>query len=274
MLRYALKVYYDGSNFTGSQVQPNQRTVEGELLNAFKKLGARIEKFQSAGRTDKGVSAFGNVFAVTTDFKLKARALNNFLPDDIRVLAVREVPKDFNPRYEAIKRIYKYFLFDDGYDIKKIRQTAKLFEGEHSFHNFCILEGRNPVRKIKKITVRKLGDFLVLTFYAESFLWQMIRRVVTALKMAGRSEISIEELKKYFEPACKNKFKPSEPKQLILWNVKYNFDFEHEDYSLRKFKREILKMQREFKTKVAMGEEMLSSAAFLQFFLNAFQTRS
>ncbi|MDI6654416.1 MAG: tRNA pseudouridine(38-40) synthase TruA [Candidatus Hydrothermarchaeota archaeon] len=256
-MRHALKVYYDGSNFAGSQVQPNQRTVEGELLNAFKKLGARVEKFQSAGRTDKGVSAFGNVFAVTTDFKLKARALNNFLPGDIRVLAVREVPEDFNPRYEAIKRIYKYFLFDDGYDIKKIRQTAKLFEGEHSFHNFCILEDKNPVRKINKIAIKKSGGFLVLTFYGESFLWQMARRIVTALKMAGRSEISIEELKKYFEPACKNKFKPSEPEQLILWDVKYNFDFEHEDYSLRKFLSEIFEKQKELKTKVAMGEGML-----------------
>lgn len=88
MPRYALKVYYDGSNFFGSQRQPNQRTVEGELLSAFKKLGAKIEKFQSAGRTDKGVSAFGNVFAVTTQFELKARALNSFLPGDVRVLAI------------------------------------------------------------------------------------------------------------------------------------------------------------------------------------------
>lgn len=256
-MRFALKIFYDGRNFFGSQVQPDQRTVEGELLNAFKKLGARIEKFQSAGRTDRGVSALGNVFAATTDFKLKPRMLNNFLPGDVRVLAAKEVPEDFNPRYEAKERVYKYFLFNDGYDIKKIRSAAKLFEGEHSFHNFCILEARSAVRKIKKITVKRQGDFLVLTFYGESFLWQMIRRIVTALRMTGRSEISIEGLKKYFEPACKNKLKPSEPEPLILWNVKYNFDFEHEDYSLRKFQKEILKRRKELKTKVAMGEEML-----------------
>ncbi|MBI5253086.1 MAG: tRNA pseudouridine(38-40) synthase TruA, partial [Euryarchaeota archaeon] len=214
---------------------------------------------QSAGRTDKGVSAFGNVFAVTTQFELKARALNSFLPGDVRVLAVREVQEDFNPRYEAKERIYKYFLFDDGYDIKKIRSAAKLFEGEHSFHNFCILEGRSAVRKIKKITVKKQSDFLVLTFYGESFLWQMARRIVTALRMAGRSEISIEELKKYFEPACKDKFKPSEPEPLILWNVKHNFDFEHEDYSLQKFQKEIIRRQKELKIKVAMGEEVLGN---------------
>jgi len=257
IMRFALKIYYDGRNFSGSQIQPDQRTVEGELLNAFKKLGAKIEKFQSAGRTDKGVSAFGNVFAVATDFKLEARALNSFLPGDVRVLAVKEVQEDFNPRYEAKERVYRYFLFDDGYDIKKIRSAAKFFEGEHSFHNFCILEGRSPVRKIKKIMVKKQGDFLVLTFYGESFLWQMVRRIITALKMAGRSEISAEELKKYFEPACKNKFKPSEPEPLILWNVKYNFGFRHEDYSFRKFQKEILERQRELKTKTAMGEEVL-----------------
>ncbi len=257
MPRYALKTYYNGKNFFGSQIQPDQRTVEGELLNAFKKLGARAEKLQSAGRTDRYVSALGNVFAVTMEFKPKPRMLNSFLSSDIRILAAKEVQEDFNPRYEATERIYKYFLLNNGGDIKKIRQATKLFEGEHSFHNFCILEGRSPVKKIKKITVKKLGDFLVLTFYGESFLWQMIRRIVTALRAAGRSEISIQKLRKYFEPARKNKFLPSPAEPLILWNVKYNFDFEYEDYSLRKFQKEIFERQKELKTKVAMREEIL-----------------
>lgn len=77
--------------------------------------------------------------------------------------------------------------------------------------------------------------------------------------MAGRGEISIEKLRKYFEPACKDKFKPSEPEPLILWNVKYNFDFEHEDYSLRKFQKEIFERQGELKTKAAMDGEVLGN---------------
>lgn len=224
-LRYALKVIYDGRGFAGSQIQPKQRTVEGEILKALEKVGARAENFRRACRTDRGVSAAGNVFAVTTDMALDASELNSCLPEDICILDIKRVSEDFNPRH-AKRKVYKYFLLNDGYSIDAMRRAAGVLRGEHSFHNFCRLEnGKNPVRKLSNIEIVEDGAFLILSFEGESFLWQMVRRLVTALKKAGRGEISIEELKKYFEPACRNKFKPSEPEPLILWSVKYNFDF-------------------------------------------------
>jgi tRNA pseudouridine38-40 synthase len=257
-MRYAFKLYYNGKNFSGSQIQPEQRTVEGEILRAFNKLGVKVKNFQMAGRTDHGVSALGNVFAVTTDSDLiKPRILNDALPDDIRVLGIAEVNENFNPRYEAKERIYKYFLFNEDYDIEKIKKAIKLFEGEHSFHNFCILENKNPVRKINKITIKKADDFIILTFSGESFLWQMIRRIVTALKMIGNRELTIKELRRYFDSDCNNKIPPSEAESLVLWDLKYAFDFKLEGYSIKKFLTEIFEKQKELETEALINEEIL-----------------
>lgn len=258
MPRYALRVFYDGSNFFGSQRQPGQRTVEGELLKAFEALDLRYQNFQSAGRTDAGVSALGNVFAVTTSRKLSPRMLNSALPKDIRVLAAREVHENFNPRKEARERIYRYFLYDEGHDIKKLRSAAKLFEGEHDFRSFALLEGeKNPVRRIKKITVKRKENFLIVTFRGESFLRQMVRRIVTALKMAGKGEIAMRELKKCLTGKCSKTFPPAVSENLVLWDVRYGFEFEHEDYSARSFLRQILARKQSAERKVLVWEEIL-----------------
>lgn len=257
-MRYVLKLYYNGKNFSGSQIQPEQRTVEGDILRAFNKLGVKVKNFQMAGRTDRGASALGNVFAITTDSGLiKPRIINDFLPEDIRALGVTTVKEDFNPRYEARERIYKYLLFNEDYDIEKIKKAIKLFEGEHSFHNFCILENKNPIRKINKITIKKADDFIILTFSGESFLWQMIRRIVTALKMIGKGELTIEELRRYFDSDCDNKIPPSEAESLVLWDIRYAFDFKLEGYSIQKFLKEIFEKQKELKTEALINEEIL-----------------
>lgn len=258
-MRYALKVYYDGKGFSGSQIQPGRRTVEGELLGALKKLDPGAKNFKSAGRTDRGVSALGNVFAITTKAELRARAVNSFLPGDIRVLAIREVGKDFHPRYEAIERVYKYFLFDEGYDRERLEEAAGIFKGEHSFHNFCILEKRNPVRRIKDIGVEKVGGFFILSFYGESFLWQQVRRLVTAFKMIGKGDLTIEEAERYLDPEVKEKMPPAGAEGLVLWDVRYPFDFEYEDYTLRRFQKEIFRRWREQERRALIMKEMLKA---------------
>jgi tRNA pseudouridine38-40 synthase len=257
-VKYALKLYYDGKKFFGSQKQPNKRTVEGELLKALEKFDPQIKEIQSAGRTDRGVSSLGNVFAVSSDSKLQARALNNFLPKDIRVLAVKEVEEDFNPRYDAIERVYKYFLYDEGYRLEKMKEGAQLLKGKHSFHNFCIEENRDPVRKINMVDIDKIKDFLVITISGESFLWQMVRRIVTALKMIGSRELDIDELKKRLDPSIKSKFPPSPPKGLVLWDVKYPFKFEYERYSLEIFIEEIFKSYIDYSTEAFIREEIVN----------------
>ena len=237
--RYAIRVFYDGKNFHGSQIQPKLRTVEGEFQKALKKF-CNFENFQRASRTDAKVSAFGNVFALTTNFKLEPRIINAHLPCDIRAIAVKEVSKDFNPRF-AKERIYKYFLFDDGYDLKKIKEAARIIKGKHSFHNFTALQEGCKIKKVNYVEVEKEGDIIILTFSAESFLWEMVRRLVTALKMVGKHELGMEEFFEFFDINVRKKIKASPPEFLILWDVKYDFEFEYEDYSLQKFIEELKK---------------------------------
>lgn len=250
-----MKVYYDGGDFYGTQIQSDRRTVEGEILKALNKLRAGVRNFQSAARTDRGVSALGNVYAFDTDRSLLPRAVNSFLPSDIRVLAAMEVSAEFNPRYDARLKVYKYFLYDEGYELEKMRRVATLLEGVHSFHNFCRLErNKDPVRRLKKILIDKHGDVIVLTFVGESFLWQMVRRLVTALRKAGEGGISMEELRERLEVSCSKKFPPSPSENLVLWEIRYDFEFRIESYSRERLRRKILGRLEKSRVQAVMEE--------------------
>lgn len=244
-MRQALKVYYDGRSFFGSQRQPDKRTVEGDILKSLRKLKISVNDFKTACRTDRGVSALGSVFALTSDSRLIPGAINSKLPEDIRVLAAREVDDSFNPRYEALGRTYRYFLYDEGYSISAIKKAAKAFRGRHSFHNFSILEGRSPVRNIKKIDVKKSRDFFIITISGESFLWQMVRRIANALKMVGDGQIGPGDISELLNPECKKKIPPLPAENLVLWEVEYPFEFRHDSRSVKKLKGDILKRQTE-----------------------------
>lgn len=228
-----MKVFYDGRNFHGSQVQPDDRTVEGELFRALAELRVGAVRFQAAGRTDSGVSALGNVFAISTKERLRVRELNAHLPLDIRVLAATIVHGDFKPRKEALERIYKYFLPARGLDVKAMRRAAKMFEGEKNFHNFSKASERSPLRKLNSIRLEKMGDFLVLTCAGESFLWQMVRRIANALRMIGAGELAERDLQRHFESSSVAKVPPAPPEGLILWDVRYAFSFKLDEYTLK-----------------------------------------
>lgn len=238
-MRYALKVYYDGKGFHGSQIQPDKRTVEGELLQALRKFGFN-PGLQGAARTDRGVSALGNVYAFDSPKEPIPKAINSFLPSDIRVLAAAKVKKDFHPRRHALEKVYKYFLLDRGYSLADMRRAAKIYEGVHSFHNYCRKKDRDPVRKMTSIKIERHGDALALVFMGESFLWEMVRRIVTALRLSGKGEVSIRELEESLNKEVKKKFPPSPPEGLVLWRIKYGFDLGQEEYSKKKLMKRIL----------------------------------
>lgn len=229
-----VKAYYDGRNFKGSQIQPDQRTVEGEIVRRLSRLG--IENLKSAGRTDAGVSALGNVFCfrLRRDYPLKA--MNALLPDDIVFWASARVNQEFNPRH-AKERIYKYFLYDTGYSMKRLRQAAELLSGEHSFHSFARLEpGKNPVREVW-ITLEKHSKVVVLTFRGRSFLWQMVRRLVSAIALAGSGDVELAELEEALTE--RRSFPPAPPENLVLWDVKYEWEFSTDPESLQLLRKKL-----------------------------------
>ena len=169
---FLLKAAYFGWMFSGSQLQPERRTVESELCNALGDLGWLDTRLGFASRTDSGVSALGNVFAYKGRLGPLGR-LNHMLKG-IRVWAYAEVPDSFKPR-NARLRWYRYFLVGDfpESEVRKIKQ----FEGTHDFSEYTRAR-RNTVRTIDSIRIHRFGYGYVLDFKAKSFLWNQIRRMV------------------------------------------------------------------------------------------------
>ena len=250
-LRYAFKVFYGGLAFSGSQYQPDKRTVEGEIRKALSEMGVKYKNFRFAGRTDKHVSALGNVFSIDIEASyeklMQPRIINAFLPEDILIIASKKVGNNFHPRIAEL-RIYKYFLRKQRYSKEKLLEAAEIFKGKHDFWNFTLIKseelekGKSTIREIKDIKLQDAGKFWIITFYGRSFLRQMIRRMITAFKLYARGKISEGKLKLALEKReleFKKLFTPSEPESLVLWDVVYDFDFEYCRYSLEKLKRKL-----------------------------------
>ena len=229
-MRYALKFGYHGKNFSGYARQPNLKTVEGEIIKALKKttmvVNLKDANFQSASRTDKGVSAIGNVIAFDTDFRCDEilLAVNAHLKE-IWFYGIKEVKSSFKPRY-AKQRWYRYYLFDEGKDLKSMEEVANVFLGMYDFSNFARMEeGKNPVRTLDTIEISKEEDIIILDFKAQSFLWQMIRRIVKAMMDATQGKISLGDIHKALTGKQKMDFGMAPTKPLILMDVRYDFDF-------------------------------------------------
>lgn len=193
MRRVAIKLAYDGTRFNGYQRQPDKRTVEGALLSSILKVGAacsvRGAALRSSSRTDRGVSAIGNVASFRTGFDGSAicSALNSEL-EDAWVYSVVDVPEDFNPRW-ARQRWYRYTLPRGRQDLEVMQALAERFVGEHDFSRFARCDNRNPVRKVDSIVLSEAGSFIDIDIRAESFLWNMVRRIVWMLDAASRGEV-------------------------------------------------------------------------------------
>jgi len=233
-MRYAVKFAYDGTKFQGYARQPQLKTVEGDIIGALIKYGiikdAKVAIFRSASRTDKDVSALGNVFALNTqDSKINIiQDLNKELKD-ILVYGIKDVETDFYPRY-AKYRIYRYYLKSNNIDVSKLLSAASSFTGEHNFSNFARIEVfKDPIRTIDNIVVTGKNSFVIIDFYAQTYLWHQIRRIVSAMEKVGQGSLDIEQIvEALHNPNKKIDFglAPAEP--LILKDIIYNFEFEND----------------------------------------------
>jgi len=237
-MRVAVKFAYDGTHFSGYARQPGQHTVEQTLLDILSESKVvrdpRSSRFRTASRTDRGVSALGNVCAFDTDASQESilKILKNDQSCDIFLYGIRRVEPEFYPRH-AKSREYRYYLKNKDLDIDTVLSTAALFTGEHNFQNFARIEpSKNPVRTIDNIIIVEQQGFMVLDFYAQTFLWNQIRRIVSALKKAGDGSLTqcaIKQALLHPEERVDFQLAPSEP--LILKDVVYDFSFEYiKDY--------------------------------------------
>jgi tRNA pseudouridine38-40 synthase len=207
-VRLKLTLEYDGTGFQGFAAQPGLRTVRGALEQALGGLYMAHESLSVAGRTDAGVHALANVVSVEVEggppAARAARALNTALPPDVSVVAVEEADGDFNARYDARARSYRYRVWrrrerpaleatralwhPRPLDIASLEAGALALVGEHDFRAFTPTETQHGtfVRRVESARWLEVGDDLVVfEVVAESFLRHMVRTLVGTM-LEGR----------------------------------------------------------------------------------------
>ncbi len=210
-----LKFAYDGRRFYGYQRQRDVVTVEGEILRVLKSLG--IGEIRSASRTDRGVSALGNVIRVDTD--MDPKDLIGILNSKLKWIYFHSYSlEDVNPRH-ASSRWYRYHILEMGHDLNRMKEAARIFVGEHDFRNFTRAR-KNTVLGIDRIDVSRMGDIITIDFHARNYLWNLIRRVVAAMEAYSLGREFGEEV---FE--VRRNFGLAPPEPLILMDVSYDFPF-------------------------------------------------
>ena len=203
---------YDGSEFSGWQVQKNTRTVQGEIEEALRRMHDHPVRIQGAGRTDSGVHASGQVgnFFSDLDSIDPPRwhiALNSYLPPDVRALASREAAEEFNAKNSARKRVYRYFLYTASVglphlrlycwkirwrpDLRLLNALASVFLGEHDFTTFAAAgdASRSKVRRVDTACFFPEGPFICFKVAASSFVWKMVRSMLGTILEYGQKAL-------------------------------------------------------------------------------------
>jgi tRNA pseudouridine38-40 synthase len=214
--RVALLVEYEGTRYNGFQLQANAPTIQEELEKALKALTREDIRVRGASRTDAGAHAKGQVIDFATCVSYPAdtfvRALNWRLPEDIKIRGGCETPYSFHARKSAVAREYRYTLFNSPWpsplrrnttcwerhplDIAKMQEAACSLEGEHDFSAFTtsLPDGRSPVRKVRRWTVRREGSLVHIDAEANGFLPHQIRRTNGLLVDIGLGKAPIEAM--------------------------------------------------------------------------------
>jgi tRNA pseudouridine38-40 synthase len=208
MRNYKITIQYDGTEYHGWQLQPNGRTIQGELTRALSLLDHRNVTVHGAGRTDAGVHAEAQTasFMLERDFNPIALrdAINGNLDRDIRVVDIELAPLDFNARFSAKLKTYRYqiwtgavvspFLYRYTHhhrghlDINEMQRAARSFIGSHDFSAFTVMDSdiKDRVRDLKRLDLRQEGDLVTIAASADGFLRYMVRAIVGTLIEVGR----------------------------------------------------------------------------------------
>ncbi len=243
-MRYKVTLAYDGRNYAGFQSQTNALAIQDIVESAIERVFSEKIRIVMSSRTDAGVHAYGQVFhfdseKVKDEGKLKF-SLNSLLPDDIHVVEVRHVSKDFHARYSVKKKTYEYLINVGEYDvflkgrayqcfyhldIDLMKQGAQLFLGEHDFSSFntsSLKEYPNQVRTISEFSIARKKDILRIRVTSSGFLRNMVRIMVGSLIDLGRGKKSLDDIKDMLEHPCKTTRRyNADPNGLYLVRIFY-----------------------------------------------------
>ena len=244
MARYKVILAYDGTHFQGFQRQEaGVRTVQGEVEQALRGLSWKGNSILSAGRTDTGVHASGQV--ITFDFVWKhstqalTRAVNAHLPSDVAALDVKVVSEGFHPRFDAFLRTYRYKIYCDevrnplldryvwrvwpAVDLELLQSAATLLVGTHDFAAFGAppQTGGSTLRTIYAASWKSNAGGLEFEVSANAFLYHMVRRIVFLQVLVGKNHLSLEDFSEGVQQARSLTPGLAAPNGLYLTEVRY-----------------------------------------------------
>lgn len=248
-IRFRLLVAYDGTAYHGWQIQPVDRTIEGELAAAAQRLldcAPKDCKVQGASRTDAGVHALGQVAHVAYDLERRfgpwdfVRALNAMTDPDICVLWADPAPEGFHARHSARGKIYRYQIWNHRFehpllrhrswqfrpplDVELMREAAQYLVGEHDFRGFRAAEccQENTTRQLNRVEITRDGAMVTVEVEGTSFLRYMVRIIVGTLAYVGAAELKPEDVRQILRTGDRTLGGPTAPPQgLSLIEVFY-----------------------------------------------------
>lgn len=244
MKRIKLIVAYDGTNYCGWQTQINGITVEEVLNKTLSGLLKEDTRVIGASRTDSGVHALGNVAVFDTESKIPGDkfsfALNQRLPEDIRIQESCQVADDFHPRFCDTIKTYEYKILNRKFalpterlysafvyyplDVEKMQMAAAYLVGEHDFKSFCSSGSQveSTVRTITDISVEKHGEMISIRVSGNGFLYNMVRIIVGTLMKIGLGVWEPERMEEILNACDRNAAGPkAEARGLTLVEIRY-----------------------------------------------------
>ena len=245
MKRVMLTVAYDGTNYHGWQLQPNVITVESVLNEKLSELFHEEIKVIGASRTDTGVHALGNIAVFDTQARMPAEkvsyALNQRLPDDIRIQKSEEVPLDFHPRHQNSRKTYEYKILNREFpqpiyrlyahftyvplNIERMQKAADFLVGEHDFKSFCSVNtvAETTVRTIYEIKVEQQDEMITIRVTGSGFLYNMVRIIAGTLMEVGRGNLEPQDMTEILAALDRTHAGPTAP-ACGLTLVKYQYE--------------------------------------------------
>lgn len=239
-----LIVSYDGTNYCGWQVQPGRLTIEGVLNEALSRLLGEDIQVIGASRTDSGVHALGNTAVFDTNSRIPGDkikyALNQRLPEDIRIQESMEAEADFHPRHCDSRKTYEYRILNRSMelptqrlyahylyyrlDVGKMREGAGYFVGEHDFKSFCSAgsQVKETVRTIYSLTVEQKEELITIRVTGSGFLYNMVRIIAGTLIEVGLGRRRPEEIETIIKGEKRELAGPTAPARgLFLIGIVY-----------------------------------------------------
>ena len=238
--RFLVAIGYRGDTFHGSQIQPNVRTVQGSIVKAIRKIGWWSDGcLGMSSRTDAGVSVRMNLARLDLPGEVSSsvgdrrvlRALNDHLPEDIVAWGARRIPQR-SPSRPVISRKYYYrseisLRWPNEVDLDFLQESCSILEGYHDFSNFCrVEEGRETERTVNecKPWINSEGRAIGISVSAQSFLWNQVRRISSAITSVISGEIDADELRMALDnPQNTVDLGMDPPEGLVLWEIDHAF---------------------------------------------------